>query len=146
MHSPDEILSLGHWPDFIRTNLRKFSWFCPVQKAQILTFHIRPPHPLLRVLPWAIKGNLLVWNQNWYSSATVLCRCCLSFDCTLGPTGIAMCLPYPVEIVTISIFLLLLLHVIRSIMTDKSVYHPLPPNWGWIAQQWFQLLNLGTRV
>ena len=37
-----------------------------------------------------------------------LCRWLLSFGCTLGPTGLAMCLPYPVEIVTIYIFLLLL--------------------------------------
>ena len=32
-----------------------------------------------------------------------LCRCCLSFDSTLGPTGIAMRPPYPVEIVTMYI-------------------------------------------
>jgi len=50
MHSPDENLVFGCWPDFIRTNLRKILQFCPVQKAQILTFHIRPPHLLSRVL------------------------------------------------------------------------------------------------
>ena len=43
MHSPDEILSLGHCPDFIRTNLRLFLSFCPVQKAQIWLFTSRIP-------------------------------------------------------------------------------------------------------
>src|SRR5882762_6078501 len=50
MQSPDENLGFGCWPDFIRMNLRKFLQFCPVQKAQILTFRIRPLHLLSRVL------------------------------------------------------------------------------------------------
>jgi len=50
MHSPDENLGFGCWPDFIRMNLRKILRFCPVQKAQILTFRIRPLHLLSRVL------------------------------------------------------------------------------------------------
>jgi hypothetical protein len=40
--------------------------------------------------------------------------CHLSFDHIQGPTGLAMCLPYPVEIAAMYFFL-------RSIITDKSV-------------------------
>jgi hypothetical protein len=34
------------------------------------------------------------------SEADSLCRCHLSFDCIQRPIGLAVCLPYPVEIVT----------------------------------------------
>ena len=63
MHSPDEILSFGHWPDFIWMNLRKFSWFCPVQRPKFWLFHIRSPHLLLRVLVRRWSWNQLLTPQ-----------------------------------------------------------------------------------
>jgi hypothetical protein len=55
--------------------------------------------------------------------------CHFGFDHMLGPTGIVMCLPYPVAIAAIYSFVLFLLQsdtaaqmdVVRSIITDKCV-------------------------